>query len=97
MAGPLRPRWVMSIFSRNAGVRLALGVCGVAVGDDFGGDAGEVAPVGLVLRVEDERDEAGAGGDDGDGRTAGEVVAEGGRAHLGDGEAAGGDDEGVRQ
>ena len=79
-------------------------LCGLCFGlrfrrdrsDDFGGDAGEVAPVGLVLRVEDEGNEAGAGFDDGVTELAGEVVAEGGCAHLGDGEAAGGDDEGVR-
>ncbi len=42
---------------------------------------------------EDERDEAGAGLDDFQAELAGEVVAEGGGAHFGDGEAAGGDDK----
>jgi hypothetical protein len=62
--------------------------------DDFGGDAGEVAPVGLILRAEEEGDEAGAGFDDGVVELAGEVVAEGGCAHFWDGEASGGDDDG---
>ena len=33
--------------------------------DDFGGEAGEVAPVRLVFGREDEGDEGGAGFDDG--------------------------------
>ena len=50
----------------------------------------------MILRVEDQRDEARAGLGDGMIELAGQVVAEGCGAHLGDGEAAGGDDEGLR-
>ena len=64
-------------------------------GDDFGGEAREVAPVGRVFGGEDEGDEGGAGLDDFEVELAGEVVAEGGGAHLGDGETSGGDDEGL--
>ena len=49
----------------------------------------------LFCGVEDERDERGAGGDDVEAELVGDLVAEGGGAHLGDGEAAGGDDDGV--
>jgi hypothetical protein len=71
-----------------------LGRCGGD--DDFGGDAGEVAPAGDVFRGEGEGNERGARLDDGDAELAGEVVAEVGRAHLRDREAAGGDDQRVR-
>lgn len=50
----------------------------------------------MILRVEDQRDEARASFDDGVVELAGELIAERGGAHLGDGEAAGGDDEGLR-
>ena len=56
------------------------------LGDHFGGDAGEVAVALAVRGSEDKRDEAGAGGDDFQAELAGEVVAEGGCAHFGDGE-----------
>ena len=75
------------------GLSVAAG-CG---GDDFGGEAGEVAPGGGVFGREDEGDEGGAGFDDVEAELAGDVVAEAGGAHLGDGEAAGGDDEGCRR
>jgi len=61
--------------------------------EDFGGDAGEVAPAGVVSWCEGERDERGAGGDEGVVELPGEVVAETGGAKFGDGEAAGGDDQ----
>ncbi len=44
-----------------------------------------------------ERDEGGAGLDEGEAELAGEFVAEAGGAHFGDREAAGGDDEGRRE
>ncbi len=68
---------------------------GAGSGDDLGGEAGEVAPGDAVGLGEDQGDEGGAGLKDGDVELAGEVVAEAGGAELGDGEAAGGDDEGL--
>ena len=62
-------------------------------GDDFGGDAGEVGVALAVGGMEDERDESGAGWDNLQAELAGEIVAEAGCAHFGDGDAAGGDDE----
>ena len=59
------------------------------------GDAAQVAPSCGVFGVEDEWDEGGAAGDDVEAELFGERVAEGGGAHLRDGEAAGGDDYGV--
>ena len=48
----------------------------------------------MILRIEDEGDEAGACFDDGVAELGGEVVAEGGCTHLGDGEASRCDYEG---
>ena len=62
--------------------------------DGFGGDSGEVGPGGEVGGGEGEGDEGGAGLDDPVAELAGEVVAEGGGAHFGYGEASGGDDDG---
>ena len=62
---------------------------------NFGAEAGEVAPAVAVVWIEDEGDEGGAGFDDAEAELSGDVVAEGGGAHLGDGEAAGGDDYGL--
>ena len=76
-----------------AGLRFVVGGrCGG--GDGFGGEAAEVAPAGFVLGREDERDERGASGNDVEAEMAGDLVAEAGGAHFGDGEAAGGDDGG---
>ena len=83
------------LFSKCRG-RCGLRFAGVRAGcgrDDFSGYARERTPVFLVLWVEDERDEAGAGGNNGMAKLAGEVVTEGGCAHPGDGKAAGSDDE----
>jgi hypothetical protein len=75
--------------------RGSLAACGFRMrgGDGFGGGAGEVAPVLGVLGVEDQRDEGGAGLDDGVAELPGELVAEGRGAEAGDGEAASSDDE----
>ena len=73
-----------------------LAVAGGGLGDDFGGEAGEVAPVVAVGGCEDEGDEAGAGFDEGVAEAGGDLVTDAGGAHLGDGEAAGGDDDGLR-
>jgi len=62
-------------------------------GNDFGGDAGEVAVVFAVGGGERERDEGGARGDDVQPELAGEIVAERSGADFGNGQAAGGDDE----
>src|ERR1700739_4047641 len=62
-------------------------------GDDFGGDASEVGVAFAVGGMEDERDECGTSGDDVQTELAGEIVAECGGAHFGDGDSAGGDDE----
>ena len=67
------------------------GSCG---GDDFGGDAGDLAPEGEVGWGEGEGDERGAGWDEGDAEVLRDLVADAGGADLGDGEATGGDDEG---
>lgn len=61
--------------------------------DDFRGETSEVAPAGMVVGVEDERDEGGPGVDDAESEVLGEGVSEAGGSHLGDGEAAGGDDD----
>jgi hypothetical protein len=61
-------------------------------GDDFSGDSGEVGERVLVRAAEGEGDEGGAGFADRDVELAGDVVAEAGGAHFGDGESAGGDD-----
>ena len=70
------------------------GVAGAGGGDDLRGEAGEITPAGAILRGEGERDERGAGGDDAESELFGEGVAEAGGTHPGDGEAAGGDDQG---
>jgi hypothetical protein len=62
-------------------------------GDDLNGDAGEFCVAVVIGAIEDERNEGGVSGNDVVAELAGEVVAEGSGAHLGDGEAAGGDDE----
>lgn len=74
----------------------AEGGCAFAAGggdDDIGGEAGEIAPALLILLREDEGNEGGAALDDVDAELPGDVVAEAGRAHLGDREATGGEDE----
>ena len=48
-----------------------------------------------VFGAEDERDEGWSAGHDAQAELSGEVVAEGGGAHLWDGQAAGCDDDGV--
>jgi len=62
-------------------------------GDDLGGDASEVGVALAVGGMEEERDESGTGWDNVQAELAGEVVAEAGGAHFGDGDSAGGDDE----
>ena len=65
-------------------------------GDDFGGEAGEVAIAFAVGGVEKKRDKSRAGWDDVQTELAGEIVAETGGAHFGDGDSAGSDDESGR-
>ena len=55
--------------------------------------AGEVAPGRLVLRAEDERDQGGPRFNEREAELPGQVVAERGCTHLGDGKSARGDDE----
>jgi hypothetical protein len=62
-------------------------------GDDFGGDAGEVAVAFAIGRVKDEGDQSGAGLHDVQTELAGEIVAEAGGAHFGDGDSTCGDDK----
>ncbi len=62
-------------------------------GDDVGGNAGEFGVAVTVGTLEDEGDEGGTGGDEFVAELAGEIIAEGGGTHFGDGESAGGDDE----
>ena len=57
------------------------------------GNTGEVAVVVAVLWTEREWDEGGSGCDDFQTELAGEIIAESGGAHLGDGEATGGYDQ----
>ena len=71
----------------------ALLACASA-GADLGGEAGEIAPALLIGLGEDEGDQGGAAGYDGEAELPGKIVTKAGRAHLGDGESAGGDDEG---
>jgi len=68
---------------------------GIIIGgsDDLGGDAGEFGVAAVIGAIEDEGNEGGTRGNDVMAELAGEVVTEGGGSHLGDGEAAGGDDE----
>jgi hypothetical protein len=65
-------------------------------GDNFGGDSGELGIALMIGSMEDERDERGTRGNNFVAELAGEVVAERGGAHFGDGETAGGDDENGR-
>jgi hypothetical protein len=65
-------------------------------GDDFGGDSGELRIALMIGSIEDERDERGTRGNNFVTELAGEVVAERGGAHFGDGETAGGDDKSRR-
>ena len=83
------------LFAEAWGGLLAGACCGRGLRgcDGFGGDAGEVAPEGVILWVEGEGDERGAGFDEVEVELARDVVAKGGCAHFGDGEAACGDDE----
>jgi len=62
-------------------------------GDDFGGDTSEIGVAFAVGGMEDERDEGGTGWNNVQAELTGEVVAETGGAHFGDGDSAGGDDE----
>ena len=68
---------------------------GAGGGDYFSAEAGEVAPAVAIVWVEDEGDECGAGFCDAEAELPGDLVAEVGCAHLGDGEASGGDDYGL--
>jgi hypothetical protein len=65
-------------------------------GDDFGGDSGELGIALIIGSMEDERDERGTRGNNFVTELAGEVVAERGGAHFGDGETASGDDKSRR-
>ena len=56
---------------------------GVGVGDDLGGEAGEIAPAVEVFGEEGQGDEAGAEGDDRVAELLGDLIAEAGGAHLG--------------
>ncbi len=67
-----------------------------AGGDDFGGEAGEIAPLVAVVGAEHEWDEAGPAVNDAQAKLLGELVAQAGSTHFGDGETSGGDDEGGR-
>src|ERR1700751_6022528 len=58
--------------------------------DDLCGNTGEVAVVVTILWTESERDEGRPWCDDFQTELAGEIVAESGGAHFGDGEATGG-------
>ena len=62
-------------------------------GDDARGDSGEIAESLLIGGGEDKWDKSGARFDDFEAELTGEVIAETGGAHFGDGQAAGGDDE----
>ena len=61
--------------------------------DDLGGEAGEVRVVRAVLRLPGERNQCGAARLDGETELRGDAICEIRRAHLWNGEAAGGDDE----
>jgi len=62
-------------------------------GDDVSGNSSEFGIAMLVGAMENEGNERGASGNDFMSELAGEVVAEGSSAHLGDGEATGGHDK----
>ena len=86
MAGPLRPRCVKSRFSRKRGPA----ACGC---DDLGGEAGEVGIARAVLRLPGEGNQRGRGVHRWQDRIASDAIGEIRCAHLGNGEAAGGDDQ----
>ncbi len=62
-------------------------------GDDISGHTGEFSVATVVGTIEDERNKRAARGNDVVAELACEVVAEGGGAHFGDGQATRGDDE----
>ncbi len=70
---------------------------GLAVADHgIGGDAGQGHELFEGARLEGQRHEGGAGVGDGKAELAGQIIGKAGGAHLGDGLAAGGDDEARR-
>ena len=75
---------------------LAEGIFAGSGSDDFGGDTGKLGVVALIGAIENERNQSGARRNDFQAELASEVVAKGGGAHFGDGEATGGDDESGR-
>jgi len=62
-------------------------------GDHVGGDAGESGIAVMIGALENEGDECRSSGNEFMAELAGEIVAEGGGAHFGDGESASGNDE----
>ena len=64
--------------------------------DDFGGYACEIAVGGPTRLIQQQRRKRGARFANFQAELAGELIAEIGRAHFGDGESAGGDDESRR-
>ncbi len=81
----------------RGGLAVARGGRGGGGCDGFGGDAGEIAPASVIFGIQGEGSERGTRFDEGEVELASEVVAEGGCAHLRDGEAACGDDEGLTE
>ena len=87
MAGPLSPRWVKRSFSRKRVLP-----CDAMTSVER---PREVRASRALSWFADERNQRGAAGHDGEAELLGDAIAEIRRAHLRNGEAAGGDDYGV--
>ena len=85
MAGPLRPRCVISIFSRKL---LRSNRC-----DNLSRDSGKIAEMRRVVLIEGERHQRCPGLDDLQSKLASQVITETCSAHLGNREATGGDNQ----